>query len=162
MSSKESTPPAVPDREKRAADSDRQRVADQLRAALDEGRLDLGEYDERLQQTYAAKTYADLDVLLADIPGVAPAAASQVEPASDKRVHRYDDREHRRRKRRHRDKSIKQAWSGVGGAAIFFTGLWAIQWMASGGDAPYFWPIWVFGFWALGAACATWAKLMKD
>ncbi|ADD40919.1 DUF1707 SHOCT-like domain-containing protein [Stackebrandtia nassauensis] len=162
MPSQEPSIPAVPERDKRAGDTDRQRVADRLRAALDEGRLELSEYDERLQQTYAAKTYADLDTLLADIPGVAPVSASQVEPVADKNPHRYDDREHRRRKRRNRDKSIKQTWSGVGGATIFFTGLWAIQWIATGGSAPYFWPIWIFGFWALGAACATWAKLMKD
>ena len=43
--------------EMRAGDGDRQAVADKLKAALDEGRLDLHEYDERLQQTYAAKTY---------------------------------------------------------------------------------------------------------
>jgi hypothetical protein len=32
----------------RAADGDRHKVADQLKAALDEGRLSLGEYDERV------------------------------------------------------------------------------------------------------------------
>ena len=36
-------------------------VADRLRVALDEGRLDLHEYDERLQRAYAARTYGDLD-----------------------------------------------------------------------------------------------------
>ena len=54
--------------EMRAADADRQAVADKLRAALDEGRLDLHEYDERLQRAYAAKTYGDLDGLLTDLP----------------------------------------------------------------------------------------------
>ena len=44
--------------EMRAADADRQAVADNLKSALDEGRLDLHEYDERLQRAYAAKTYA--------------------------------------------------------------------------------------------------------
>ena len=57
--------------EMRAADADRQAVADQLKAALDEGRLDLHEYDERLQQAYAAKTYGDLQPLLQDLPTVA-------------------------------------------------------------------------------------------
>ncbi|NLU77069.1 DUF1707 domain-containing protein [Micromonospora sp. HNM0581] len=52
----------------RAADVDRQAVAEQLRVALDEGRLDLHEYDDRLQQTYAARTYADLDALVSDLP----------------------------------------------------------------------------------------------
>jgi hypothetical protein len=56
----------------RAADTDRQQVAERLRAALDEGRLDLSEYDERLQQAYAARTYGDLDRLLADLPLAAP------------------------------------------------------------------------------------------
>ena len=32
----------------RAADADRQKVADQLKAALDEGRLSLHEYDDRV------------------------------------------------------------------------------------------------------------------
>ena len=40
--------------EMRAGDADRQAVADRLKTALDEGRLDLNEYDERLQKTYAA------------------------------------------------------------------------------------------------------------
>ena len=44
----------------RAADVDRQQVADQLKAALDEGRLSLGEYDDRVRQAYAARTYAEL------------------------------------------------------------------------------------------------------
>ena len=48
----------------RASDADRQRVAEQLKAALDEGRLALDEYDDRLQQVYTAKTYADLKVPL--------------------------------------------------------------------------------------------------
>ena len=53
--------------ELRAADSDRQFVAERLQAALNEGRLTLSEYDERLEQTYAARTYGDLDRLLDDL-----------------------------------------------------------------------------------------------
>ena len=60
----------------RAADSDRAAVADRLRVALDEGRLDLHEYDERLQRAYAARTYADLEVLLTQLPPVTPAQRS--------------------------------------------------------------------------------------
>ena len=62
----------------RAADSDRQYVADRLREALDEGRLDLGEYDDRLKATYAARTYGELDHVLNDLPGVAPPERSQL------------------------------------------------------------------------------------
>src|SRR3954452_14212669 len=66
----------------RAGDSDRKAVADQLKGALDEGRLDLSEYDERLQRTYGAKTYADLDGLLDDLPGTVPVARGAVQPAA--------------------------------------------------------------------------------
>ncbi|WP_433720605.1 DUF1707 SHOCT-like domain-containing protein [Actinoplanes sp. CA-051413] len=63
---------------KRAGDKDREEVVDRLRTALDEGRLDLHEYDERLQQAYAAKTYAELDVLMLDLPTARPAPQSQL------------------------------------------------------------------------------------
>ncbi len=44
----------------RAADTDRERIAEQLRSAHTEGRLDLTEYDERLQQAWAARPTASL------------------------------------------------------------------------------------------------------
>ena len=52
----------------RAADADRQKVVDRLKAALDEGRLSLHEYDDRVGQAYAARTYADLLGLVTDLP----------------------------------------------------------------------------------------------
>src|SRR5690242_14727233 len=66
----------------RAADVDRQFVAERLKSALDEGRLDLHEYDERLQNAYAAKTYGDLDKVLSDLPGFTPVGHSQVVPSA--------------------------------------------------------------------------------
>ncbi|WP_245718603.1 DUF1707 SHOCT-like domain-containing protein [Micromonospora rhizosphaerae] len=56
----------------RAADTDRAATAERLRVAVEEGRLDLYEYDERLQRAYGAKTYAELDEVLADLPGPTP------------------------------------------------------------------------------------------
>lgn len=52
----------------RASDSDRERVAEVLRQAAAEGRLDLGELDERLAVVYAAKTYGELVPLTRDLP----------------------------------------------------------------------------------------------
>lgn len=61
----------------RASDADRTAVADRLRVALDEGRLGVDEYDERLRLAYAAVTYADLKPLTADLPAVVePVAAT--------------------------------------------------------------------------------------
>ncbi|MFG2907094.1 DUF1707 domain-containing protein [Kitasatospora sp. NPDC048286] len=66
--------------EPRAGDSDREAVAEQLRVAAGEGRIDLAELEERLDLTYAARTYRQLDVLVADLGGrVGPGAESAEE-----------------------------------------------------------------------------------
>ena len=57
------------DRNLRAADADRDAVAETLRAEHLAGRLDTDELQERIERCYAAKSYADLDALLADLPG---------------------------------------------------------------------------------------------
>ncbi|WFE32190.1 DUF1707 domain-containing protein [Micromonospora sp. WMMD975] len=67
-------------REMRAADRDREATAERLRVALEEGRLGLHEYDERLARAYAARTYGELDEVVADLPGVASAERSALAP----------------------------------------------------------------------------------
>jgi len=52
----------------RAADADRDRVAEILGTAYSEGRLSKDEYDARLDNAFAAHTYADLDQVIADLP----------------------------------------------------------------------------------------------
>lgn len=58
----------------RVSDADRAAVADRLRTAVDEGRLTVAEYDDRLRLAYAAVTYGDLAPLTRDLPA-SPAAA---------------------------------------------------------------------------------------
>ena len=63
----------------RASDSDREAVAERLRAAAAEGRIVAEELEERLATALRARTYGELDVLVADLParsGRPPAAAS--------------------------------------------------------------------------------------
>jgi Domain of unknown function (DUF1707) len=55
----------------RASDADRDRVADALAEALAEGRLTADEHGARLDAAYAAKTCAELDAIVGDLPGVA-------------------------------------------------------------------------------------------
>ncbi|MGW5360430.1 DUF1707 SHOCT-like domain-containing protein [Actinopolymorpha pittospori] len=57
----------------RASDSDRDRTAEVLRDAAAAGRLDLTELETRLEQTFNAKTYAELVPLTADLPEAAGA-----------------------------------------------------------------------------------------
>lgn len=78
----------------RASDADRERVADLIRQAASDGRLTLTELDERIEALYSAKTYAELEPVVHDLPGefpfppatlpevIAPAAA----PALARRV----------------------------------------------------------------------------
>lgn len=132
--------------EMRAGDADRKAVADQLKTALDEGRLDLSEYDERIQRAYGAKTFGDLDGLLDDLPGTVPAARSQVQPAAPGPVAPVP-----------RGVSGGQVarWVGpYGGVFVVCVLIWAITSMAAG-QLAYFWPVWllipfvlgVFGQW---------------
>jgi hypothetical protein len=51
-----------------AADADRARAIDVLRAGFAEGRLTKGEYDDRTARVYAARTYGELGSLIADLP----------------------------------------------------------------------------------------------
>lgn len=52
----------------RISDADRHEVAEVLREAAGEGRLDLDELDERLEATWAARTYTDLVPITIDLP----------------------------------------------------------------------------------------------
>lgn len=118
----------------RAADSDRQAVADKLKLALDEGRLDLGEYDERLQRTYAAKTYGDLNGLLGDIPGTAVAHQAHTSPAATPAPPPA---------RASRAGQLVRAWlGGFGGIFVVCTVIWLVSSLGSG-HMQNFWPVWI-------------------
>ena len=53
----------------RAADTDRDRAVSFLTTAYTEGRLGKDEYDARLETALSARTYADLDAVVSDLPG---------------------------------------------------------------------------------------------
>lgn len=52
----------------RASSADRERAVDVLKAGFAEGRLTQDEYNERMGQAYAARTYGELAALTADLP----------------------------------------------------------------------------------------------
>jgi hypothetical protein len=53
----------------RVSDSDREAAAEVLRQAAGDGRITFTELDERLGLAYAARTYADLEAVIHDLPG---------------------------------------------------------------------------------------------
>jgi hypothetical protein len=75
-------PPPDPRRDLRVSHEDRDRVAEMLRDAAGEGRLDIDELEERLERALNAKTYGDLEPLVADLPIGPPPTASVAQPAA--------------------------------------------------------------------------------
>ncbi|NJC70156.1 DUF1707 domain-containing protein [Planosporangium thailandense] len=148
----------------RAADVDRQFVAERLKAALDEGRLSLHEYDDRLREAYAARTYGDLDRLLVDLPPVQPAQRSQVVPASPAQgaANPTAAQEPERPERRGFPKWIFAAWSGWLTVSIIVN----VIWLLTGAEGDY-WPKWVMGPWGAVLLAGTinglvWGGQHKD
>ncbi|WP_051580679.1 DUF1707 SHOCT-like domain-containing protein [Pseudonocardia acaciae] len=123
----------------RAGDADRQKVADRLRQALDDGRLTLLEYDERLRAAYGSLTYGELAKVTSDLPATAPAAPpEQAPPKAPSPARSY---------------LIRQGRGWLGGAVIT-NGIWAAT---SGFDWHHYWPGVVLPIWAAAIA----AKLVS-
>lgn len=102
----------------RVSDAEREQVADRLRDAAGEGRLDPHELDERLGRAYAARTRAELSPLTADLPP-APVAAPGPAPLSAER------------------RPLANKLVGLAIPNVICIAVWA----ATG--AGSFWPIWV-------------------
>jgi Na+/melibiose symporter-like transporter len=127
----------------RAADGDRERTAERLRQAVEEGRLTLDEVDQRLIAVYAAKTFGDLDRIVADLPLPAAAERSQVVPATPPA---------RVPASRHEENPKLPTWLSVSWRAWLVAVainlvIWFLVSVTSGG-LVYFWPMWVAGPWA--------------
>jgi hypothetical protein len=119
----------------RASDSDRQAVVDQLRTAVDEGRLGLVEWNERVAQAYQARTYAELAEVAADLPAAKrpappPAPAPRLSDTSSGFI-------------RDLPIALKVLWTIWLSAVLINVVIWAM--VSAAGDLKYFWPAWVAG-----------------
>jgi hypothetical protein len=127
----------MPDASHRASDAEREAVAERLRGAAAEGRLDADELDERLGRAYGARTIGDLVPLTADLPAAAPAGAAVPVPPRLPALRAY----HVRRR-----------------LATFITVnvICIAIWAASGMNGS-FWPIWVI----LGTGIGLFSSVVK-
>ncbi|WP_017624160.1 DUF1707 SHOCT-like domain-containing protein [Nocardiopsis chromatogenes] len=126
----------------RAADSDRDAVAERLAAALSEGRLKEDEYRERLDAALSAVTLGDLEPLTADLPPAgAPAPAPRAEGPVDLAVTGADSAPSLWREQ-------AEAWRSWAGGAVIMVGIWGLTSVLAGGFTT-FWPIIPLGIWAL-------------
>jgi hypothetical protein len=145
----------MPRPEHRASDADRDRVAEVLREAHAQGRIDSDELGERLDATYAARTYADLEAVTHDLPpgGEPPAArqrpgtpwpplprgmpsGGQPAPWSSTTGPPAVRNE----------QGLRGAWAAWTVAVSVNVVIWLLVSISSG-DALYFWPMWVAGPW---------------
>ncbi|MGW5668156.1 DUF1707 SHOCT-like domain-containing protein [Micromonospora sp. NPDC003776] len=137
----------------RAADADREATAERLRVALEEGRLDLHEYDERLGRAYGAKTYAELDAVLADLPGSTPAQRAAVAPAAAPAPPTAPTAGATGEGGRAVDTGQGGGWLlGVWSPWLRVAGILTVIWLISSvgsGDMGHFWPAWVLGPWGV-------------
>jgi hypothetical protein len=139
----------------RASDSDRDRTAALLREHHAAGRLDLEEFNERLDQAYAAKTVGQLDALLADLPAIdlyqLPDATLRRERGGggggggDTRLPWFRPpgalmAAHGR---------FSPAWQAAWGSWLSIASICAVIWLASGASLSHPWFLWVVGPWGL-------------
>ncbi|HSS09471.1 MAG TPA: DUF1707 domain-containing protein [Acidimicrobiales bacterium] len=75
----------------RISDAERERVVDLLKTSCGEGRLTLDEFSERVGATYAARTAADLQLVVADLPpaDLHPVPATSASPVPVRRPTRW-------------------------------------------------------------------------
>jgi class 3 adenylate cyclase len=112
----------------RASDGDRERVVEFLRHHYGAGRLSEDDLSERIESAYGARTVAELDALIADLP------SKRERPAS-------------RRRRSGLEASVRIHLTTYLLVNLMLIGIWA----AAG--AGYFWPIWPILGWGIGVGC---------
>ncbi len=109
----------------RASNSDRERVAAMLRQHYSEGRLTLGEFEDRIEKTYGSRTVGELDELTRDLP--AQATSKPAGPTS--------------RRRAARNHVVTYLL-----VMLLLVAIWALS------GAGYFWPLWPMLGWGIGVA----------
>jgi Domain of unknown function (DUF1707) len=142
--------------EMRASDTDRDRIAAVLRDAHADGRLAQDELLERLGATYEARTYGDLDRLVADLPRPArpPATTSAGRPtARPAPVSPARSQTGRA--------GLTAAWWVWGAAVSVNVVIWLLV-SILGSEDVYFWPAWVAGPWGVVLLMMTLASRRFD
>ncbi len=125
--------------DQRAADADREAVAEDLREAFGEGRLDHDEYERRLDDVWGARTYGELDLLTADLP----------EPRE--RVERETEAERQRATEVRKKQELAEylgEWKAWLGGAVIMIGIWGVTSIVNS-ELGNFWPGIPLGIWAV-------------
>ena len=125
----------------RASDRDRQQVVDRLRGALEDGRLTMEEYVDRMEVAYRAATYGDLAPLCADLPVSPPVTAG---PATDTRPTAPPAAFSRAGYLAGLPAVLKVLWVKWLVVVSINVAVWALV-SGTSGHLAYPWPVWVAG-----------------
>ena len=133
----------------RASDAERQEVVERLRGALDEGRLKMDEYLERMGLAYEAVTYGDLVPLYRDLPE-ARAVAKPVAAAPPAPVPAPAPRAAivQRRGFAGLPTPLKVLWTIWATVVSINVVIWVLV-SATTAHLLYPWPLWVAGPWGV-------------
>lgn len=126
--------------ETRASDDDRERIAGRLQTAHTEGRLSTEELHTRLDATYRARVYGDLEPLVRDLPAER-AAPQQGPPVSDQATAAVPAR-----RRSRGDQAMRVAWGVWASVVAINVVIWVLV-SVTNMELTYFWPAWVAGPW---------------
>ena len=122
----------------RASDADREAVAARLREGHAEGRLTMEELQARLDDTFAARTLAELAPITSDLPE--PAGGDGAAGALPARA----------------GPSLRAIWGPWLAAVLVSTAVWLAV-LVTSGERQGFWPIWVALPWGAVLLARTFA-----
>ena len=127
----------------RASDTDRDRAVAQLRQHLADGRLTFEEFSERLDEAYAARTTADLQQALRELPH---ARLVEPQPLEDRRPRDAGGR---------RARDLRAQLVSYLLINAFLVAIWLAT-CISAGRLLFFWPVFPMLGWGFGLAMQAW------
>lgn len=116
------------DREMRIGSPERTALTEILRSSVDQDYIDLDEYEKRVDILMAAKTWADAEPILQDLPAYQRVLKAQEDAFVPEKLRTPE--------------WIKWLWVGSSIPVGIVTGVWGfVYWLS--GSHQYFWPVWV-------------------
>jgi hypothetical protein len=126
------------DRETRIGNPERNALTEILRSAVDQGYIDLDEYEKRVDVIMAAKTVGEVEAVMTDLP-----AYQKIIDAQEPDKPGQPD-------------WVKWLWFGISIPIGINLGVWLILFFTIG--PVYFWPVWVVVPLLVVALCLTGAE----
>jgi hypothetical protein len=128
------------DDEVRIGDAEREQVAHRLHVHVGSGRLDLAEFEQRIDAAYQARTRGELAAVLADLPERTQRPRPAARPGARPVLGR----------------GAAVAWANWLFVGVISLVIWAATSLGAG-EVLYFWPVWVIGPWGAALAMGTFA-----